>query len=88
METVTSENVRPFTDAEIFGLVKMQADKLDYASTVEYLARMAEVDEEAVKGGSTIDKILWSVRHAYLDGFRQGIELYNDTLKVGLGGRK
>ena len=82
METERLAPVAHLTEVEITNLTAVIADNLTYEATVDYFHAMVQADEKAVEGGSRIDKILWFIRHAYLDGFRKGIETYNEAANI------
>lgn len=66
------------TDTEINEILQIEADKLTYEEAVELTTKIISLP--GTEGGSTIDKILYTVRNAYLTGFRQALETYNQAI--------
>lgn len=77
--------IKPFTETEIAGLVNARAEELTYDRTVDFVHELVEADEKAMEGSSPKDKTLWITRHAYLSGFEQGIQLYNEMIDIATG---
>lgn len=72
-------------DMEEKGLVNAREEELIYDRTVDFVHELVEADEKAMEGGSPKDKTLWITRHAYLSGFEQGIQLYNEMIDIATG---
>ncbi len=53
---------------------------LDYEKTADLLMEIIKLSR--TNEGSPIDKLLWSVRCAYLIGFRDALEAYNNAVKA------
>lgn len=78
--------IKPLTDEEIRSLVKSEADAMDFETSFNYLNDMVKADTEDMRGQTHIDRIIWLVRHAHLNGFSRGIEIFNDVAKKMWGG--
>lgn len=81
MQTETYCGIKPLTDKDIKDLVKSEADNLDFETTFNYLFDLSNADEADIKDAAPIEKIMWVVRHAHLNGLKKGITVYNDVVR-------
>ena len=68
------------TENEINDCLKIRDEALDYEQAVRLLEKIIDLDKAAE--GSPFDKLIWSIRSAYLIGFRDALEAYNQAVKV------
>lgn len=68
------------TENEIKDLVKIREKHLTYEQSLDLLMKIIE-STNATKG-ALIDKAIWNVRCAYLIGFRDALEAYNNAVKA------
>ena len=75
---------KPLTDKEIHELVECEGDNLDIQTTFDYFSDLVELNFDALKDCSMLDKMLWIVRDAHLNGFYKALDFYNDAIKEAL----
>ena len=61
--------------------MKGEAGRLDIQATFDYFSNLVEVDKEEMEGHSHLEKMMWIVRHAHLNGFEKALRNYNDVVK-------
>ena len=73
--------IKPLTDEEVWNVMKGEAGRLDIQATFDYFSNLVEVDKEEMEGHSRLEKMMWIVRHAHLNGFEKALRNYNDVVK-------
>ncbi len=75
---------KPLTDKEMRELVACEGDNLDIQTTFDYFSDLVESNFDALKDCSMLDKMLWIVRDARLNGFYRALDFYNSAIKEAL----
>lgn len=72
---------KPLTDEEIKKCVHSVQEGMTPDKAIQFVHDMTEADKEAAEGMQPIEKIIYSIRHAYIAGFEQGLTIYNEMYK-------
>ncbi len=73
--------IKPLADEEVQSIMKAEAGRLDIQTTFDYFTDLVEADTEEVEGHNNLEKMMWIVRHAHLNGFGKALRAYNDAVK-------
>jgi hypothetical protein len=65
----------------IKAIMQTIADKLTYDETIDLLKKICDAAKDDITDSDTrLDRILWYVRLAYLSGYKNALETYDEAL--------
>lgn len=74
-----------FAEEQIKEIAQKQSDRLDYEASVELMKRVINafpIQPEEREKVSSLDRIIYAVRGAYIFGYMSAVETLNDAMRA------